>query len=93
MLKRYDNTIYKLFLRSKKIIKAILNSMTRIRLIIYIENPEEASGVDHVHIKEDTNVEEITVADTSGKNLPAFSQHLAASSGQMRISRIATYSV
>jgi len=30
---------------------------------------------------------------TSGKNLPAFLQHLAAFGGQMRISRIATYSV
>ena len=36
--------------------------MTRIRLIIYIEDPEEAPGVDHAHI-EDTEAEETTVAD------------------------------
>ena len=61
--KRYDNTIYKLFLRSKKIIKVILNSITRIRLIIYIKDPEEAPSVDHVYIEEDTEVEETTIAD------------------------------
>ena len=36
--------------------------MTRIRLIIYIEDPEEAPGVDHAHM-EDTKAEETTVAD------------------------------
>ena len=36
--------------------------MTRIRLIIYIEDPKEAFGVDYVHI-ENTKVEETTVAD------------------------------
>ena len=36
--------------------------MTRIRLIIYIEDPKEAFGVDHAHIK-DTEVEETTIAD------------------------------
>ena len=36
--------------------------MTRIRLIIYIEDPEEAPGVDHAYI-EDTKAEETTVAD------------------------------
>jgi hypothetical protein len=62
MLERYNNTIYKLFLRSKKTIKVILSSITRIRLIIYIEDPKEAFSVDHAHI-EDTKVEEITIAD------------------------------
>ena len=62
MPKRYDNIIYKLFLKSKKIIKVILSSIIRIRLIICIEDPEEASGVDYVHV-EDTKVEETTVAD------------------------------
>ena len=62
MPERYNNIIYKLFLRSKKIIKATLSSMTRIRLIIYIEDPEKASGVDHAYI-EDTEVEETTIAD------------------------------
>ena len=62
MPKRYDNTIHKLFLRSKKTIKAILSSMTRIRLIIYMEDPEEAPGIDYIYIK-DTEAEEFTVAD------------------------------
>jgi len=39
MPKRYDNTIYKLFLRSK-ITKVILSSITRIRPIIHIEDPK-----------------------------------------------------
>ena len=64
MLKRYDNTIYKLFLGIKKTIKAILSSTTRIRPIIRIEDPKEAPGVDYVYIEEDTEVEETTVADT-----------------------------
>ena len=62
MLERYNNTIYKLFLRSKKTIKVILSSITRIRLIIHIEDPKEAPSVDHAHI-ENTKVEEITIAD------------------------------
>ena len=49
MPKRHDNTIRKLSLGIKKIIKVILSSITRIRLIIYIE--------------EDTKVEETTVVD------------------------------
>ena len=44
MPKRYDNTICKLFLRSKKTIKATLNSITRIGPIIYIEDLEECYG-------------------------------------------------
>ena len=61
MLKRYNNTIYKLLFRSK-IIKVILSSITRIRLIVYIEDPKEAFSINHAHI-EDTEVEETTVAD------------------------------
>ena len=64
MPKRYNNTIYKLSLGIKKIIKVILSSITRIRPIIYIEDPKEAPSVDYVYIKEDTKVEETTVADT-----------------------------
>jgi hypothetical protein len=60
---RYNNTIYKLFLGIKKIIKVILSSTTRIRPIVYIEDPKEASSVDYVYIEEDTKVEETTVAD------------------------------
>ena len=63
MPKRHDNTIYKLSLGNKKIIKVILSSTTRIRPIIYIEDPKEAPGVDYVYIKEDTKVEETTIAD------------------------------
>ena len=62
MLKRYDSTIYKLFLKGKKTIKAILSSITRIRLIIHIKDSEEAFGVDYIHI-ENTKVEETTMAD------------------------------
>ena len=61
MLKRHDNIICKQFLKSK-IIKAILSSTTRIRLIICIEDPKEALSVDHTHV-EDTEVEETTRAD------------------------------
>jgi hypothetical protein len=63
MPKRYNNTIYKLSLGIKKTIKAILSSTTRIRLIIRIEDPEEAPSVDYIYIEEDTKVEETTVAD------------------------------
>ena len=62
MPKRYDNIIYKRFLRSKKTIKVILSSITRIRLIVYIEDPEEAFSVDYAHI-EDTEVEETTIVN------------------------------
>ena len=48
---RYNNIIHKLFLRSKKTIKATLNSITRIRLIIYIKDPKEAPNIDYTHIK------------------------------------------
>ena len=63
MPKRYDNTIYKLSLGIKKIIKVILSSTIRIRLIIRIEDPKEAPSVDYVYIEEDTKIEETTVAD------------------------------
>ena len=62
MPEKHDNIIYKRFLKSKKTIKVILSSMTRIGLIIYIEDPKEAFGVDHAHI-EDTKAEETTMAD------------------------------
>ena len=63
MLKRHDNTIYKLSLGIKKTIKAILSSITRIGLIVYIEDPEEAFSINYVHIEEDTKIEETTIAD------------------------------
>ena len=36
--------------------------MTKIRLIIYIKDPEEALSIDYAHV-ENTKVEETTVAD------------------------------
>jgi hypothetical protein len=63
MPKRYNNTIHKLSLRIKKTIKAIPSSITRIKLIICIEDPKEAPSVDYVYIEEDTEVEEIIIVD------------------------------
>ena len=40
-----------------------LNNITRTRLIIYIEDSEEAFSVNHIYIKEDTEVEKTTIAD------------------------------
>ena len=77
MPKRYNNTIYKLSLGIKKTIKAILSSITRIRLIIYIEDPKKAPGVDHVHIKEDTEVEETTIADIITTTYPVKSDAMS----------------
>ena len=62
MPERHDNTIHKLFFRSKKTIKATPSSMTRIRLIICMEDPKEALGVDHAHIK-NTKAKETTIVD------------------------------
>ena len=62
MPKRYNNTIRKLFFKSKRITKATLSSTTIIGLIIYIKDPEEASGVDYAHM-ENTKAEETTVVD------------------------------
>ena len=63
MPKRHDNTIRKLFLRIKKIIKVIPSSTTRIGLIIRIEDPKKAPSVDYIYIKEDTKVKETIIAD------------------------------
>ena len=70
MPKRYNNTIRKLSLEIKKIIKVILSSTTRIGLIICIEDPKEASSVDYVYIEEDTKVEETTIADIATTTYP-----------------------
>ena len=78
MPKRHDNTICKLSLRIKKTIKAIPNSITRIRPIIHMEDPEEASGVDHVHIKKDTEVKETTIADIITTTHPVRSDTTSA---------------
>ena len=63
MPKRYNNTICKLSFGIKKTIKAILSSITRIRPIIYIEDPKEAFSVDYIHIKKDIKVEEATIVN------------------------------
>ena len=62
MPKRYDNTIHKQFLRSKKTIKVTLSSTTRIRLIVCIEDPKEAFSVNHVYV-EDTEAEGTAIVD------------------------------
>ena len=69
MLKKHNNTIYKLFLRSKKIIKVILSSITKIGLIIYIKDPKEAVGVNYAYI-EDTKAKETTIVDIITTNYP-----------------------
>ena len=63
MPERHNNTIYKLSLRIKKTIKAILSSITRIGPIIRIKDPEKAPSIDYVYIKKDTEVKKTTVAD------------------------------
>ena len=77
MPKRHDNTIRKLSLGIKKIIKVILSSTTRIRPIIRIEDPKEAPSVDYVYIEEDTKVEETTVADTVTTTHPVRSNTIS----------------
>jgi hypothetical protein len=73
--KRHDNTIRKLFLRSKTI-KATPSSITRIGPIVRIEDPEEAPSVDYVHI-EDTKAEETTVADIATTGHPIRSDTIS----------------
>ena len=70
MPKRHNNIIHKLFLRSKKTIKATPNSITRIRPIIYIKDPKEASSVDHIYIEEDTKIEETIMGDIATTTHP-----------------------
>jgi hypothetical protein len=75
--KRHDNTIRKLSLRIKKIIKAIPSRTTRIGLIVYIEDPKEAPSVDYVYIEEDTKVEETTMADIATTTYPIRSDTIS----------------
>ena len=69
MFKRHDNIIRKLFLKSKKTIKATLSNIIRLRLIIYIEDPKEAFSVNYVHVK-NTKAEETTIADITTTGHP-----------------------
>ena len=50
--------------------------MTRIRLIIYMEDPGEALGVNYIHI-EDTEVEETTIADIITTSHPVGSNTIS----------------
>ena len=77
MPKRHNNIIHKPFLRSKKTIKVILNSITRIRLIIRIEDPKEAFSVNYIHIEKDTEVEETTKADIATTSHPIRSNTIS----------------
>ena len=77
MSERYDNTIYKLSLEIKKIIKVILSSITRIRPIIYIEDPKEAPSINYIYIKKDTKVEETTIADIITTTYPIRSDTIS----------------
>ena len=72
----HNNIIYKLFFRSKKTIKATLSSITRIRLIIYIEDPKEAFGVDYIHIK-NTKAEETTIVNITTTSHPVRSNAIS----------------
>ena len=72
MPERHDNIIHKQFLKSKKTIKVTPSSITRIGLIIYIEDPKEAFGVDYAYIK-DTKVEETTITDIITTSYPVRS--------------------
>ena len=78
MPKRYNNTIYKLFLKSKKIIKATLSSITRIRLIIHIEDPKKAFSKNYIYIEEDTKVKETTIVDIITISYPVRSDTISA---------------
>jgi hypothetical protein len=75
--KRHDNTIRKLSLGIKKIIKVIPSSTTRIGPIVRIEDPEEATGVDYVYVEEDTEVEETTIADIITTTYPIRSNAIS----------------
>ena len=75
MLERHDNIIHKLLFRSK-IIKAILSSITRIRLIIYIKDPKEVFGVDYAYIK-DTKAKVTTMVDIATTSHPVGSNTIS----------------
>ena len=75
MPKRHNNIIYKQFLRSK-IIKVILSSITRIRPIIRIKDPEKTPSINYAHI-ENTKVEETTVADIITTSHPVKSNAIS----------------
>ena len=65
-------------LKNKEIIKAILSSITKIRLIIYIEDPEKASGINYIYIKKDTKIEKTTIVDIATTSNPIKSDTISA---------------
>ena len=77
MPERYNNIIYKLFLRSKRTTKATLSSITIIRLIIYIEDPKEAPSINYVYIEEDTKIEKTTIVDIITTTYPIRSNAIS----------------
>ena len=58
-------------------IKVTPSSITRIRLIIYIEDPKETLSVNHIHVKEDTEAEEITKIDITTTSYPVGSDAIS----------------
>ena len=76
MPKRHNNTIRKLPPKSKTI-KVIPSSTTRIGPIVRMEDPKEAPSVDYVYVKEDTKVEETTVADIITTTYPIGSNAIS----------------
>ena len=72
MPERYNNIIHKRFLRSKKTIKVTLSSITRIGLIVYIEDPKEAPSIDYTYI-ENIKAEETTIVDIITTSYPVKS--------------------
>jgi hypothetical protein len=77
MPKRYNSITRKLLLKNKKIIKATPSSMTRIGLIICIEDPKEAPSVDYIHI-EDTELKKTTIVDIATTTYPIRSNTISA---------------
>ena len=77
MPKRHDNIIHKQFFRSKKTIKAILSSITRIGPIIRIKDPKKAPSINHIYIEEDTEVKETTIANIITTGHPVRSKAMS----------------
>ena len=75
VFKKYNNIIYKQFLRSKTI-KVILSSTTRIGLIICMEDPEEALSVNCTYIK-NTKAEETTIVNIITTSHPVRSNAIS----------------
>ena len=73
MPKRHDNTIHKLFFKSKRTTKVTPSSIIIIGLIIYIKDPKEAPSIDYIYIEEDTEIEETIIVDIITTTYPVGS--------------------